>query len=140
MANTKDVVAWADEVCVQAITEARAGDTGLVNRIAANSSLKLYFDNVHGTKAVPSTSFPAYYAGHFKEITRLYEEYQREEAATATLGEVNTLKESLDALKILVDAQAQMLAVLQAEKKPKQKPVPPVEPEADPEANAESEA
>lgn len=143
MPTIKDVLAWADEVCDQAITEARAGDASLANRIGANSSLKLYFDNVHRTKAVPATAFPAYYAGHFKEITRLYEDYQRDLEKDAQLAEVSTLRESLDALKALVEGQAAMLAEMKTAQKPadtkKTKPAK-TEPEADAEADAESEA
>jgi hypothetical protein len=144
MATVQEVLAWADEVCAQALAEARTGDTGLVNRLGANSSLKMYFDNVYANKTMQPAMFPAYYAGHFKELTRLHEEYQRDLAQADAVSEVGGLKESLEELKLLVDKQAQMLADLTAAQKqplPAKKTPAKVEPEvAEPEASAESEA
>lgn len=138
MADIKTILAWADDVCATALTEARSGDTALVNRIGANSALKLYFDNVHGLKSVKADAFAAYYPGQFKEITRLYEDYQREQAAAAATDKVSALEESLAELKKLVTAQAEALKALAEAKAPpasKKKPAPAVE--AD---DAESEA
>lgn len=102
MADIKTVLAWADELCTQALTEARGGDTSLVNRLGANSAFKLYFDNVHGLKTVAGSNFPAYYAPQFKEITRLYEEYTRDEKVAETVDKVATIESKLDNLAAMV--------------------------------------
>ncbi len=136
MADIKAIQAWADEVCSTALTEARSGDTSLVNRIGANSAMKLYFDNVHGIKAVKPDAFPAYYPAQWKEITRLYEEYQREQATDAAADKVSALEESLAELRKLVETQAEQLKTL-AESKPADKKKPAKAAEAE---DAESEA
>jgi hypothetical protein len=102
MTDVKDVLDWANSVCEQALTEAKTGNTALVNRIGANSAMKLFFDNVHGLKTVQATQFAAYYAPQFKEITRLYEEYILDEEVHQTVDKVAVLESKLDKLTELV--------------------------------------
>lgn len=136
-ADVKTVLAWANELCAQALTEARAGDPSLANRLGANSSLKLFFDNVHGLKSVKADQFPAYYTGHFKEIARLHEDYLRDEQQAAAAQRVESLEAQMVELKALVIAQAAELATLTESRKPDVKPA---KKPAKGEGDAESEA
>jgi hypothetical protein len=151
MADRETILAWADEVCNTALTEARSGNTSLANQIGGNTAMKMYFDNVHATKAVQRSSFAAYYPGHFQELGKLYEDYQRDLATEAAVDQVSTLAESLAELKAIVEAQALLIEELKAEKTAQTEPVKPVakkhakadpapEVDAAPEAGAESEA
>lgn len=115
MADIKVVLDWANSLCNQALTEAREGNTAFVNRVMANTALKLYFDNVHGTKTVKEHDFPFYYASQFKEITRLYESYIHEEKTAATIERVDSIESKLDNLAALVQqlVEAQKPAVVE---------------------------
>lgn len=114
MTDNKEVMAWADELAKQAFTEARGGNTNLLNRLAANTAMKLYVDNVHGTKTVPANQFPAYYAPQWKEITHLYEEYKREETVTEAVDKVAALESKFDTFAAQITAQ--LAALLEAQK------------------------
>lgn len=153
MTEIKDVMAWADEVCTQALTEARGGNPTLANRVGANSSLKMYFDNVHGTRNVQKDSFPAFYPAQWSEITRLYEGYIQDQEIAGTVDKVAALEtrmdEQFEALKQqLADlTESLKLAPVEAEKpkaaKGKGKKVEAVEaeePVTDDGADGESEA
>ena len=142
MADRETVLAWADEVCATALNEARSGNTSLANQIGGNTAMKLYFDNVHSTKAVKRDAFAAYYPGHFQGLTTLYEEYQRDLATEAAVEQVNTLAEAVATLKTLLEAQALVIEELKAEKVEPVKPAAKKTAKADaaPEADVESEA
>lgn len=153
MADNKAVLAWANEVCTQALTEARNGDASLVNRVGANSAMKLFFDNVHGLKSVIAEAFPAYYSVQWKEITRLYEEYIRDEQTHEVVDKVSALEAKFDSLQAMVtefiESQKQPIAPIKkfkaakteavVETEPVVEAVEEVETEGD-EADAESEA
>ena len=62
MADVKEVLEWAESLCNLAMTEARSGDSALINRVGSNSALKLFMDNVIGLKSVSAANFPAYYS------------------------------------------------------------------------------
>lgn len=102
MADIKEVLDWADSLCKHALTEARNGDTSVVNRICSNTAMKVYFDNVHGIGAVKSHDFPFHFASRFKEINGLYEDYQGELAKEEAIGKVATLESKLDNLAAMV--------------------------------------
>lgn len=102
MADIKEVLDWADSLCKHALTEARGGNTAVVNRLAASTAMKIYFDNVHGTGMVKSHDFPFQYASRFKEINGLYEDYQRELVKEEAVDKVATLESKLDALQAMV--------------------------------------
>jgi hypothetical protein len=102
MADIKEVLDWADSLCKHALTEARNGDTSVVNRLASNTAMKIYFDNVYGLGVVKAHDFPFQYASRFKEINGLYEDYQRELATEEAVGKVSTLEAKLDNLAALV--------------------------------------
>jgi hypothetical protein len=145
MADRETILAWADEVCNTALTEARSGNTSLANQIGGNTAMKMYFDNVHATKAVKRDAFAAYYPGHFQELGKLYEDYQRDLATEAAVDQVSTLAESLAVLKAIVEAQALLIEELKAEKTETVEPVKPAakktsKSDTAPEADAESEA
>jgi hypothetical protein len=145
MAERETILAWADEVCATALTEARGGNTSMVNQIGGNTAMKMYFDNVYATKAVKRDAFAAYYPGHFQELGKLYEDYQRDLATEAAVDKVSTLEESFVALKAIVEAQALLIEELKAEKTETVEPVKPAakktsKSDAAPEADAESEA
>jgi hypothetical protein len=123
MAERETILAWADEVCATALTEARGGNTSMVNQIGGNTAMKMYFDNVYATKAVKRDAFAAYYPGHFQELGKLYEDYQRDLATEAAVDQVSVLAESLEALKAIVEAQALLIEELKAEKTVQAEPV-----------------
>jgi hypothetical protein len=102
MADIKEVLDWADSLCKHALTEARGGNTSVVNRLGANTAMKIYFDNVHGTGVIKSHDFPFQYASRFKEISGLYEDYQRELATVEAVDKVATLESKLDNLAAMV--------------------------------------
>jgi hypothetical protein len=102
MADIKEVLDWADSLCKHALTEARNGNTAVVNRLGANTAMKIYFDNVHGTGVIKSHDFPFQYASRFKEISGLYEDYQRELATVEAVDKVATLESKLDNLAAMV--------------------------------------
>ena len=102
MADVKEVLDWANSVCAQALTEARAGDVSLANRVGSNSAMKLFFDNVHGTGNVQANQFPAYYAPQWKEITRLYEHYIRDEQVNEAADKVSILEARFDKLEGMI--------------------------------------
>lgn len=151
MADNKAVLAWANELCQLALTEARGGDTTLANRLGSNGGMKLFFDNVHGTRQVSDTSFAAFYPNQWKEITRLYEEYLRDEAQNETVDKVSAIEGKLNSLEALVREfiESQQLVEKPARKASKKtdpvvetvatEEAEPVETEGD-EADAESEA
>lgn len=112
MTDQKEVMAWVLELGQQAFNEARSGDAGLLNRLGANPAMQLFVNNVIGTKTVPAHQFPSYYAPQFKEITRLYEEYKREETVTEAVDKVSALEAKFDALS------AQLTAFMEAQAKP----------------------
>lgn len=109
MADVKEVLEWAESLCNLAMTEARGGDASLANRVGSNSALKLFMDNVIGLKSVSAANFPAYYSVQWKEITRLYEQYLRDEEAAQTVDKVAALESKFDTLtemvQKLLDAQ-----------------------------------
>lgn len=102
MADIKEVLDWADSLCKHALSEARSGNTAVVNRLGANTAMKIYFDNVHGTGTVKAHDFPFQYASRFKEISGLYEDYQRELATEEAVSKVATIESKLDNLAALV--------------------------------------
>jgi hypothetical protein len=102
MADIKEVLDWADSLCKHALTEARNGNTAVVNRLGSNTAMKIYFDNVHGTGVIKSHDFPFQYASRFKEISGLYEDYQRELATVEAVDKVATLESKLDNLAAMV--------------------------------------
>lgn len=102
MADIKEVLDWADSLCKHALSEARNGNTAVVHRLAANTAMKVYFDNVHGTGTVKAHDFPFQYASRFKEISGLYEDYQRELATEEAVSKVTTIESKLDNLAALV--------------------------------------
>lgn len=112
MADIKVVLDWADSLCKHALSEARGGNTAVVNRLAANTAMKIYFDNVHGTGMVKAHDFPFQYASRFKEIDGLYEDYQRELVKEEAVDKVATLESKLDAL------QAMVQQLVEAQQKP----------------------
>lgn len=119
MADNKTILEWANSVCQTALTEARGGDTGLVNRIGANSAMQTFFNNVHGLKSVQDTSFPAYYPVQWKEITRLYEEYVRDEQVAESVSKIDALEAGFAELKAMVQqlVEAQTAAPKKGAKK-----------------------
>jgi hypothetical protein len=102
MADIKEVLDWADSLCKHALSEARGGNTAVVNRLGANTAMKIYFDNVHGLGTVKAHDFPFQYASRFKEINGLYEDYQRELATEEAVSKVATIESKLDNLAALV--------------------------------------
>lgn len=115
MADIKEVLDWADSLCKHALSEARGGNTAVVNRLGANTAMKIYFDNVHGTGTVKAHDFPFQYASRFKEISGLYEDYQRELATDEAVSKVATIESKLDNLAALVQqlVEAQKPAVVE---------------------------
>lgn len=145
MTDKKEVMAWADELAQQAFTEARGGDLSLLNRLGTNSAMKLYIDNVHGTKTVPAHSFPSYYAPQFKEITRLYEEYKRDEEVHEAVDKVAALEARFDKFEAMLTQLMEAQKPVTEEAKPAKKgknadPVVEAVEEAEADESAESEA
>lgn len=97
MTEIKDVREWADSVCNQAITEGRAGNPILANKIATNAALKFYFDNVHGLHSMSADSFPYYKQAEWAEITRLYEAYIQDQRIAESVDKVDALETKVDA-------------------------------------------
>lgn len=118
MANVTKVLAWADELCVQALTEARGGNASMLNRLGTNSAMKLYFDNVHGLHSVARDAFPHYYAPQFKEITRLFEQYQHDEQQQESIAKIDTLEAKIGKLEEMLTAfiESQQAPAPEAEK------------------------
>jgi hypothetical protein len=104
MADNKVIMEWALELGNQAFTEARGGDVSLLNRLGRNPGLKLFLDNVVGTKNVKTDQFMAYYPREWKEISRLYEEYAQAEQVTEAVDKVATLETKFDTLLEMVQA------------------------------------
>lgn len=118
-----EVLAWANEVCTQALTESRNGDTSLSNRLGANSAMQLFYNNAHLLKSVPATSFPAYYAPQWKEITRLYEEYMRDEQINQSVDKVSALEDKVSGLDARFDKfEAMLTAFIESQKPADEKP------------------
>lgn len=141
MADVKEVLNWANEVCTQALTEARGGNPTLANRIGANSSLKLFFDNVHGIRNVVDSSFPAFYPAQWGEITRLYEGYLQDQEIVQTVDKVAALESKFDAG--FNELKAMIAELTEAQKPAKKSKAAKVEVETEvetTEADAESEA
>lgn len=123
MADVKVVLEWANSVCEQALTEAKTGNTALVNRVGSNSAMKMFMDNVHGLKSIPANNFPAYYAMQWKEIERLYEAYVRDEQVSETVDKVAVLEGKMDTLTELVKQLVENQQV-QTETAPAEDPAP----------------
>ena len=121
------------------MTEARSGDSALINRVGSNSALKLFMDNVIGLKSVSAANFPAYYSVQWKEITRLYEQYQKDEAVNEVVDKMTALEGKLDGLATAVQA---LVEAQTAAKKPTKKTaaVETVEAEAETETTTEADA
>lgn len=98
MADNREVLAWVKELGQQAFAEARTGNAVMLNRLGVNSSLKLFLDNVIGTGNVVAESFPAFYPAQWQEITRLYEEYKRDEKVAESVDKVAAIEVKLDTL------------------------------------------
>lgn len=98
MTEIKDVMAWADAVCEQAITEGRAGNPTLANKIATNAALRFYFDNTeHGLNSVEKNKFPYYRPVEWAEIVRLYEAYIQDQKIAESVDKVDALENKVDA-------------------------------------------
>lgn len=146
MADNKEIMAWVTELGQQAFTEARQGDAAMLNRLGTNPALKLFIDNVLGTKATPAHQFPSYYASQWREIARVYEEYKRDEQVTEAVDKVSVLEAKFDALSALLTTfmESQVKPVVEAVEPVKKgknaaKAEKPVE-ETETDESAESEA
>lgn len=131
MADVKEVLAWAKGVGEQALTEARAGDPTLANKLGGNSAMKLFFDNVVATKNVQENQFPAYYPIQWKEIKHLYEAYIRDEEVSQTVGKVSVLEGKIDKL------EAMITKLLENAEQPAVTPAPVADPTVEPEPEEE---
>lgn len=139
MTDNKVVLEWMNGICEKAIEGKNNGDKSLMNRIASNAATRLYFDNVHGLHSVQENQFPAYYASQWKEITRLYEEYVRDETVSETVDKVAGLEARFDKLESMLTAFIESQQTPADEKPAKgKKKAEPVTEEAD--ESAESEA
>lgn len=135
MAEVKEVLEWVESLCTLAMTEARGGDTALINRVGSNSALQTFMNNVIGTKSVTAANFPKYYMAQWAEITRLYEQYQKDEAVNDVVDKVTAIEGKLDSLATAV--QALVEAQTAAKKQPK-KPATVETVEAETEAETET--
>ncbi len=146
MADNKEVMDWVKELGKQAFAEARSGNLSMLNRLGANSSLKLFLDNVVGTGNVVAESFPAFYPSQWKEITRLHEEYQQQIKVTEAVDKMASLEARFEKLEstliAFIESQKPAPVVDEKTAKPKKgakaEVVEAVTEEAD--ENAESEA
>lgn len=100
--QTSDVLKWLEEVCAQALTEARSGNTMLANRLGGNPALQHYFNNVHTIKAVEQRAWAVYYPDLMREATRLYEEYIQSQGIKEAAAKVSTLETKLESLEKLI--------------------------------------
>lgn len=124
MVDNKDVMAWALDLSQQAFTEAKSGDTSLLNRLGGNKSFKMFMDNVVGTGNVRSDQFPGYYTAAWSEIRRLYEDVQKQEKIDESVDKVAVLETKFDALAELVKnfIESQQKPVEQTESVESKKP------------------
>jgi len=143
MTDNKEVLAWVKELGQQAFTEARNGNTAMLNRVGVNSALKMFLDNVVGTGNIMAESFPAFYPIQWAEIVRLHEEYKRDEKVTESVDKVAELESRFVKFEETVLAELRKLteSAEPAAKKPAKKAVKVEETEIETtEADAESEA
>lgn len=120
MVDNKTVLDWINSVCREAIKQAHDNDHALMNRLGSNPATKLYFDNVHGLHSVQESQFPAYYSGQWKEITRLYEEYMREQAVTESVDKVDKLEARFSRLESMITEFLEGQTAPESPKPPKQ--------------------
>lgn len=144
MAEIKDVMAWADAICSQALVESRNGNTNLANKIGSNSAFQMYFNNVHGLRNVVNTSFPKFYPNQWQEIEQLYLNYQQQQQTVEAVNKIDTLDARFDKLEKmveqLIEAQNPAASVKPPKKGKKVDPEPTPEDETEEGEDAESEA
>lgn len=102
MTDNKVVLEWALELGKQAFTEARGGNTAMLNKLGANPGLKMFLDNVVGTSTVKAHEFASYYPGKWSEVVGLYEDVQKAEAMSQTVDKVATLESKIDKLESML--------------------------------------
>lgn len=142
--DEQQTLAWMDEVCKQAFTEARAGNLSLINSLGKHSALSYYINNVVSRNVMTRDQFAVQYRGSLlKEAAMVYQEYRDREQMRESAQKTSQLEESLGELRALVEQQANQLkeqaneiAALREGKKPSGKKID----KADPEADVESEA
>jgi hypothetical protein len=102
--DTKATLEWLDDVCSQALTEARQGDTALANRLGQHPALAHYFNNVHTTKSIRPDTWTQMYNPYLREADRLRQLAEAESQHVETQERVNTLEAKLDKLTSMVES------------------------------------
>lgn len=136
------VLNWMDEVCGQALKEARENRSlALLEHLSKHAALAYYIQNVATRGVMTREQFAQQYPSYMKEAELVYDEYQTSIEAKENTAKISTLEASLEELKGIVEAQAETIAKLEASPKsaePKKKASKKDETAED--ADAESEA
>lgn len=101
--DVKKTLEWLRALSEQALTEARAGDTMLANRLGTNPALKHYFDNIHTRHAEGPEAWAQHYPNYLREADRLRQEVEEAEAQDARMTKV---EEGLDKILKWIEAQS----------------------------------
>jgi len=116
MALNQELFEWVDALCVEAMGQARNGDTLLVNELSRNPAWMYYFNNVHTTKSISQDTFSHSYPHFVKALESFKESY---EATANSEARLTTIEAKLDKLMALVLAEGK--AVEAEAPKPKRK-------------------
>lgn len=155
--DAEKTLKFLDDLCAQALTEARQGNAVLANRLGANPALAHYFNNVATVRAVPREAWGAYYPQYLQEADHVRQQVEQAEAATQQGDRITALEAKIQELTEAVSALVEREAPAKPRRKAKAKAEQPLtedaaettdeadeaaqdaEPPADAEAEAEPE-
>ena len=133
MVDVEKTLAWLNDLCTVAMTEARNGNTLPAHHLGSNPATQYYFHLVHTLRTITPGQWARDYPHFLKEIDDQRQFQEQQSQALETVGKVKLLEDQNTDLLGKIDAlTAKLDALIAAQPKPRK---PKVTPEPEPEGD-----